>query len=284
MRIPQLLLVLSFVSAAAAADSTETHYSFFNRTPADSMREMTTDRLGATETPYTINAGHVQVETDLIRYSETSDKFSGGNVEATSYGWAPKLRFGLCERAEVQLQAAYSHFQADFTYPTFPSANFSFSEHRWMLTPAVKVNILGNDEGAFALALTPYVTTPLSGPSYLETEFGLKVPLAIKLPEDFSLRLMSGFNTLEVQTSSGSYDTYSVRNSINLSKRLKDLTIYTEFSTLLVASRSDNWSGYVDFGAGYQVTKNLQLDAGIGFGVTHNAADFNPFAGFSYRF
>jgi hypothetical protein len=284
MRIPQLLLALSFVSAAAAADPSQTHYSFFNRTPAESMREMTTDRLGATETPYTINAGHAQVETDLIRYSITSDESFGTVRDYTFYGWAPKLRFGLCERAEVQLQAAYSHFQTDFTNPTFPAANYSYSEHWWMLTPAVKINILGNDEGPFALALTPFVTTPLTKPDYLTTEFGLKVPLAIKLPEDFSLRLMSGFQTMEVQTSSRRYDTYFVRNSINLSKRFEKLTVYTEFATALVASRPDRWGGFVDFGAGYQVTKDLQLDAGIAFGVTDNSADYNPFAGFSYRF
>ena len=285
MRIPHLFLVLSFVSAAAASESAETHYSFFSPTPADAMREMTTDRLGVTETPYTINAGHLQVETDLIRYSQTLDKIGGVMIrETTSYDWAPKLRFGLCERAEVDLQAVYNHTHTDFTFPTFPAANYSYSQHSWMLSPAMKVNIFGNDEGAFALALTPYLTTPLTKSSFLGTEFGVKVPLAIKLPKDFSLRLMSGIETARVQTSFSTSDTYDVRNSINLSKRFKELTIYTEFSTSVLTLVPKRWVGFVNCGAGYRVTKGLQLDAGIDFGVTTYGADFSPFAGLSYRF
>jgi hypothetical protein len=40
----------------------------------------------------------------------------------------------------------------------------------------------------------------------------------------------------------------------------------------------------VDFGLTYELTPNIQLDAGINVGVTKAAPDFNPFVGLSWRF
>jgi hypothetical protein len=40
----------------------------------------------------------------------------------------------------------------------------------------------------------------------------------------------------------------------------------------------------LDVGLCYAFTEDLLFDAGINFGVTEAADDFNPFAGFSMRF
>src|SRR5688572_5942243 len=40
----------------------KSHYHLFNPTPRAQMREMSTDRPDQTESPYTVDAGHVQVE------------------------------------------------------------------------------------------------------------------------------------------------------------------------------------------------------------------------------
>src|SRR5207247_8308607 len=43
------------------------HYTLFNPTPRELMREMNTDRPDKTESPYTVDAGHFQVEADVLK-------------------------------------------------------------------------------------------------------------------------------------------------------------------------------------------------------------------------
>src|SRR5687767_7346997 len=44
-------------------------YHLFNPTPRQLMREMSTDRPDKTESAYTVDAGHFQVEADLVSYA-----------------------------------------------------------------------------------------------------------------------------------------------------------------------------------------------------------------------
>src|SRR5215208_5769920 len=58
-------------AAAPAAGETKDKnvYNLFHPTPPDLMRELSTDRPDKTESPYTVDAGHVQIEMDLASYS-----------------------------------------------------------------------------------------------------------------------------------------------------------------------------------------------------------------------
>jgi hypothetical protein len=49
-------------------------------------------------------------------------------------------------------------------------------------------------------------------------------------------------------------------------------------------SSGEEWYGYSGFGLGYQVCRNLELFAGIGFGLTSNSYDYNPRLGLGWRF
>src|SRR5205809_175428 len=52
-------------------------FNLFHPTPAKYLREMTRDGPGATDSPYTVDAGHFQVEMDLVSYTHDSDSSSG---------------------------------------------------------------------------------------------------------------------------------------------------------------------------------------------------------------
>ena len=43
------------------------HFSWRKSVPRDRLRELQPDRLGVTESPFTVDSGHVQVEMDLVR-------------------------------------------------------------------------------------------------------------------------------------------------------------------------------------------------------------------------
>src|SRR5262245_7783646 len=52
-------------------------YTFFKPTPNWAMREMSLDGPGATESPFTVDAGHFQIEMSLFDYTSERDTFEG---------------------------------------------------------------------------------------------------------------------------------------------------------------------------------------------------------------
>ena len=49
-------------------DANKSQYHLFNPTPTGLMRELSTDRPDKTESPYTVDAGHLQIEVDLLSW------------------------------------------------------------------------------------------------------------------------------------------------------------------------------------------------------------------------
>jgi len=71
-----LLVALCWSNAAISALAGETkvdksQFHLFHPTPDALMREMATDRPDKTESAYTVDAGHFQVEMDLLSYTTT---------------------------------------------------------------------------------------------------------------------------------------------------------------------------------------------------------------------
>ena len=63
------------------------------------MRELSTDRPDQTESPYTVDAGHVQVELDLVNY--TYDRAAGSTTETLTI--APlNAKLGLLNNVDLQ--------------------------------------------------------------------------------------------------------------------------------------------------------------------------------------
>src|SRR5437773_10798418 len=68
------------------------------------MRELNTDRPDKTESPFTVDAGHFQIEADILNY--TYDRYNPArtdtHVETVSI--APmNLKVGLCNIVDLQL-------------------------------------------------------------------------------------------------------------------------------------------------------------------------------------
>src|ERR1700690_1895783 len=62
------------VPDARAAEGTnnvpdKSQYNLFNPTPVKYMRELSPDRPDETESPYTVDAGHFQLEMDFANYT-----------------------------------------------------------------------------------------------------------------------------------------------------------------------------------------------------------------------
>ena len=77
-------------------------YDLFHPTPRELMREMSTDRPDQTESPYTVDAGHFQVEIDLVSAVFDRDRSGAGDKRTTGWGTAVNLKAGLLNNVDIQ--------------------------------------------------------------------------------------------------------------------------------------------------------------------------------------
>ena len=79
-------------------------YSLFNPVPVDHMRELNTDRPDLTESPFTVDAGHFQIEMDLANYTRDHDKSNGSDTRTDAWSFAPvNLKLGLTPDIDLQV-------------------------------------------------------------------------------------------------------------------------------------------------------------------------------------
>ena len=91
------------------------------------------------------------------------------------------------------------------------------------------------------------------------------------------------FDVVRDTTSSGYHSEFV--NSVTFSHDIVgNLGGYVEFFSSLSTERGSSWTGTLDVGLTFALTKNVQLDAGIALGLTRTADDFAPFVGLSLRF
>src|SRR5688572_31806104 len=79
-------------------------FHLLNPTPPQYLRPMDTDGPGTTESPYTVDAGHFQIEMTFLAYTSERDPFDGETYELDVWAVAPMiLRVGLLNQLEAQL-------------------------------------------------------------------------------------------------------------------------------------------------------------------------------------
>lgn len=262
---------------AAAPD--KRGYTLFSPTPREQMREFNTDRPDKTESPYTVDAGHFQVELDLANF--TLDRDAG--VRAYTWNIAPtNFRVGLLNNVELDvIFDSYLHERIEDRRAGTTQKTSGVGD----LTTRLKINLWGNDGGKSAFGIIPFVKAPTNshGLGNDSVEGGVIFPLAVELPGGWSVGLMTEFDFLRNEDDRG-YHTEFV-NSITFGHDIiGNLAGYAEFFSSVSSQRSADWVGTVDVGLTYGVTKNIQLDLGANFGVTRAADDFQPFLGLSMRF
>ncbi len=284
-----LMLVVAALARAAQAGQTDeagadkSRYNLFNPTPADQLREMATDGPGATESPYTVDAGHFQIEMSFVDYTSEKDTFDGETYRLDWLAVAPlTLKVGVLNSLDLQLLLEpYNHVyeRLDDEYRT---TRHGFGD----TTLRLKYNVWGNDAGSTALAVMPFVQFPTSQ-DHLESdivEAGLIVPFAAELPWDFYLGLTSRFvSAQDILGGEGRHAEFG--NSLAVGHQiLGDLDGYVEFFSNVSTEREVGWVGTFDTGVIYWLSDNLQLNAGANIGVTKWADDWNLFAGVAWRF
>jgi hypothetical protein len=247
------------------------------------MREMITDRPDRTESPYTVDAGHFQIEADILSYSY--DRYNSAHTDSRveAFSISPiNLKAGLLGNldGELILQTYNAVREHDRTAGSVKRSR-GFGD----IIPRLKWNLWGNDGGSTAFGIMPFFKIPTSqdGIGNNAVEGGIILPLAIQLGAGWEMGVMS---VAEVdQNLSGTGEHFRFSNSLVLGHQIVGkLAGYVEFFSAVRTERGSEWLGTADVGLTYLLTENLQLDIGVNVGVTRSADDINPFLGISYRY
>ena len=280
------LMLLSCASGGTLPANTgreKESYSLFNPTPRELMRELNSDRPDKTEGPFTVDAGHFQVEMDLATFSYDHHNPERSDTKVESWSFATvNLRLGVLNN--VDFQVLLDPWNTTRTVEN-PGRVISRAEGFGDIQLRTKINFWGNDGGTTALALMPFVKLPtnqdkLGNRAY---EGGLIIPLAVELPGGWSMGVMTEVDA--IQDSDG--DAYHAEwtNSITFSHDLTEhLGGYVEFFSTVSSEPHVPWEGTFDVGVTYMIGENIQLDAGVNLGLTRAADDVNPFVGLTWRF
>lgn len=279
-RAALLALILPLAAAPARAEdppSDKSEFTLFAPTPQADLRSFNTDRPPKANSPYTVDAGHFQYETDLVVFGYGD---AGGRRTEDWTVLDPTLKLGLTNTIDAELQ--FTPYQSAWTRASGATSRASGWGDTYF---RLKFNLLGDDHGDIAVALLPYVKLPTAhaGLGDGAVEGGLILPVSFAAPGGFTIVVMPEADDLRNAANNGSHAALDFL--INVSHPLnKKWTFYTEVFTTQSAQRSDKPTYTLDEALTYALTPNLQLDFGGNFGLNVAPPQLQPYVGLSQRF
>lgn len=261
----------------------KSRFSLFRPAPDALLREMATDRPDRTESAYTVDAGHYQIEMDLLSYTHDRSREGGENLTLDSWAIAPiNLKVGLLNNVDLQIIAETWNIQR--TKDRDPNDTTRVSGFGDLLLRC-KTNLWGNDGGSSALSVMPFVKIPTArrdlGNGALEG--GIIFPFAMELPAKWGFGAQAELDLLQDSNRSDYHE--EIINTVTVSHDIVGkLAGYVELFSNLSTERGAKWIATFDFGFTYAVARDIQLDAGMNIGLTAAADDLNPFIGLSLRY
>lgn len=285
------LIAASLAHAQPAADEAPVPapdkgiYNLFNPTPEELMRPLSTDRPDTTESPFTVDAGHFQLEMSFFDLAYGRSSQDDQPMRALSV--APMLiKCGVLDNLDVQLgiDPWSEEWNRDGT------AGNGFGD----MMLRVKLNLWGNDSfaepGDTSFGIMPYATFPTAD-SNLDDDthfaWGLIAPLSVKLPGGCQAGGMAELDFTPANDAIGaSGTTVSLLTSATVSfpvPVIEDLSMFVEYAGTAALNGDAQYAGYFDTGFTFLTNPNTQWDGGIRVGVTDGADEFAFFAGLSLR-
>lgn len=269
-----LLLLAAADPAQADAPPPERH-TLFDPTPRAELHEFSTDRPDTTESPYTVDAGHVQIELSAAEYTIGRDRSRTLDVLPVN------LKLGLVDHVDLQLLfTPYQRVRED------GEVTSGFGDETLL---RLKVNLQGDDHQRTAIAVMPYVKLPTGtgGLSNGHVEGGLIVPVATDLPGDFSLGAMIEADLVFHEEKRG-YGVDLVHSASVGHDIAGPLSGYVEYVGVAPrgapSGRDSRYQAIASAGFTVELGDNLMLDAGTRIGFSGAADRAAIFAGASTRF
>jgi Putative MetA-pathway of phenol degradation len=264
-------------TATATPTSDKSQYTIFNPTPLDLRRPYNTDRPSKTDSPYTIDAGVFQIESDIVNW--TLDYEKGVRTRTWIIPGNTNFKLGLTNWMDFQIVPQF-YVNTQTSGPGFgkPLKQDGFGD----TTIRLKINFLGDNGGKLVIGLVSSLKIPTNtgNTGNHVWEPGIGLPVCGLLPWGFTLFGQTIIDILNKSRSSNMQLQW--QNPIGLSHAIVgNLSGYVEFYN---AVNSGPWVGTLDTRLIYQVTPNFSVDVDSFFGLTDSAPDYNVFIGFGHRF
>jgi hypothetical protein len=259
----------------------KSRYHLFNPTPAALLRDLESDRPDRTESPITVDAGHFQVEADLVSYAYTQRQ---GVRQDDLMIPTLNLKLGVLNRVDLQtilIPYGRTRIQDRTVSPAMDQTCSGFGD----MQVRAKINLWGNDGGRSALAMMPFIHLPTGAPGLTTdaVEGGVIFPFGFDLPAGFYAGAMWEVDWIR-NADNSRYHAESIQ-TLTIGRNLtRKLSAYVEFWSVVSTERNAGWAGTFDFGFNYLLHKNLKLDCGVNRRVAGREPDWNPFVGVTWRY
>lgn len=273
-------LIIAAASSLAHASDKDA-FTLLSPTPRELMREVDTDRPDTTESPHTVDAGHFQFEWSFADFSY--DRHNDAGETARVWEVAPvKIKIGLLNNTDIQfLLTPYIRERTTDRATGSTTTIDGFGD----TTIRLKQNIVGNDEGDFALAIMPFITLPTAKRTLGagDIECGIIVPMGFDLPNEFSLGLMGEIDI--VRSADRSRYVVDFVHTATINRRIAgDLSGFIEYAGFHNFNNDEDYRASFNCGLIYAFSPDFRLDAGVRVGLTEAAEDLGVFVGGTYRY
>ena len=307
MRVARITLLVALACTsrvAAAADPPATAaagpppFTRVDRVPDDRQRAFNSDRPSVTTSPFTVDAGHAQLEASFGQYTRDRSETTGGDGGEHVAVLPAEVRVGVTDRVEVDVMATpflLQHTPAGIAVrptPTTPRVMTAAAHNSGFgdVQLQAKLNLFGDDggdqAGDTALGLVPYLTLPTAsstkGLGTGRVQGGVAVPVQATLPAGFTLAGMAQFDCPrnDANTTTG----FDCLHTVELSHPIVGpLDAYAEYVGVAPVRLGHGYQAYVDAGLTLQVGDNVQLDVGVNLGRSRDTPAYAILAGFAVR-
>ena len=267
--VPVLLLAFTAVAQESAPAGDKSGYTLFDPTPRELWRPLSADRPDFTESPFTVDAGAVQIEFSFFDYAKNGDEDTWEVAPAN-------LKVGLLNDVDLQ-----------FLFTPYVNVDDGAVERNGFgdIQFRLKINLWGNDGGDTAFAFMPFIQFPTAsdGIGSDHVEGGLIFPFATDLAEGVGLGLMFETDFVYDEADDG-YDTEFVGTGVLGFDVTEQLGLYVEGIGIASTDSAVDFRGILGLGATCGLSDDMVLDAGINIGLTGDADDVNVFTGLTVRF
>ncbi|HXQ52738.1 MAG TPA: transporter [Stellaceae bacterium] len=248
----------------------------------EELRDLCPDRPGKGTSPCTVDAGHLQIEADIV---DGAFQRSGGVTTDTYAAANPTVKYGLTDRWDIEANlapfvAVRSHDETTGQRRTVSGIGDLFLR--------TKVNIVGNGGGSFSIAVDPFLKLPAAriGIGDGAVEGGLVVPMSLDLGGGWSLGMTPEIDLLKNAMDSGRHP--AAVGVIGLGRAVAGgVTLGAELWTSQDIDPAGTTRQYsFDLDAAWQPADNpnLQFDGGVNRGLNANTPSWQVYIGVSRRF
>ena len=241
----------------------------------DALRKIEPDRPNRTNTPSTLDAGHLQLE--LGAFDTILDR-EGADARTRSWSIASlNARYGVTGTLELNMVIA--------PHDVLHDRDAGYARGFGDTIVGAKLNLWGDGaEDGTALAIQPQVKLPTAreplGNGHAEVD--LNVPFHASGPAGFGVGAMATASWL--RSDANTHYVAGWQGSVALDHDVGPADLYAEYAVSDTAEHGQPAAHLAGIGALVQASDNVVFDAATEIGLSRGADDFRVLSGVTVRF